>query len=400
MCPISSKLFHKYKYVGRFLLILAVCVALSLRLSRYIPDGYFDQVITPILVSCSTLVAFIGAWLMFRHSDGLRIRKAWGYSLLAWGVADGAYLVCWLMAPMTVMDMGAYHLTTHELLIGNLLGWLLLLYPTEALRPRWLTPKNALWQLLPIFALLALDYVVPISLASILSLYPFILLTFLISHIRAYRIWCEENFSTLNDIDVQWIIRYLIMITLIGVVYLYICLTHHHARGFTQLWLVIFMFIYSTEQILFRRDPWQLLHLSEGEEAAEQESEWYPDRTEEAVTANETHAAYRETLENWMETEKPYINPDFRLLDLRQVLPLNRTYLSQFIRAEYGCTFYQFVNRYRIEEAKRLKQENPDMKIGEVSARCGFSSPTVFSRTFASIAGITPREWSKKIHPA
>ena len=113
-----------------------------------------------------------------------------------------------------------------------------------------------------------------------------------------------------------------------------------------------------------------------------------------------TNVAYRKKLEQWMERKKPYTNPNFRLIDLQQVLPMNRTYLSQFIHREYGCTFYQFVNRYRIEEAQRLKLEQPDIKIGEVSARCGFSSPTVFTRTFTTITGLTPRQWGKKIHSA
>jgi AraC-like DNA-binding protein len=101
-----------------------------------------------------------------------------------------------------------------------------------------------------------------------------------------------------------------------------------------------------------------------------------------------------------MEKEKPYLNPGFKLIDMQAVLPMNRTYLSQFIHAEYGCTFYQFVNRYRIEEAKRLKSEYPELRAQDVSARCGFSSPTVFSRTFTEMVGVSPREWSSQIHSA
>ncbi|MCR5334387.1 MAG: TolC family protein [Bacteroidaceae bacterium] len=136
-------LYQKYKYAMRFLLIMAVCVALSMWLSRYIDARYFDNVITPALVSCSTLIAFVGSWMVFRHADGLRVRKVWGWTLLAWGVGDGLYVVCWLIVPNVVMNMGAYQLTTHELLIGNLLGWLLLLYPTEALRPGWMNWRRA-----------------------------------------------------------------------------------------------------------------------------------------------------------------------------------------------------------------------------------------------------------------
>ena len=104
--------------------------------------------------------------------------------------------------------------------------------------------------------------------------------------------------------------------------------------------------------------------------------------------------ANRQKLEQWMEHDKPYLNPDFRLIDLQQVLPMNRTYLSQFIHAEYDCSFYQFVGHYRVEEAKRMMQEHPDMKFTTVATRCGFSSPVVFTRIFSAFTGKTPSEWS------
>ena len=380
---------YPYKSAIRFAAILTACVALSVWLSRYIPADYFDEEICPSLIICTTTVALGGAIIIFRHSDGLKIRKIWGYTLLIWGLGDGTYMLSMMMAPTAIMDMSAYQLTTHELLIGNLLGWFLTLYPTETLRPGWMNPKIVLWQLLPMLALVALDYFIPFNLQPILTLYPFALVTLLLTHIRAYRIWCEENFSTLDNIDVEWIVRYLVMLALVGFVFLYMCISHDHNRGFTQLWLVVMMLGYGTEQILFRRDPWEIL-----QQTANAEKEEAP---EESDTA---HSAYRQALDEWMAHEKPYLNPDFKLLDLGKVLPMNRTYLSQFIRNEYGCNFYQFVNRYRIQEYQRLKTEHPEMKIGELSARCGFSSPTVFTRTFTTITGTTPSEWSKKIHSA
>ena len=45
----------------------------------------------------------------------------------------------------------------------------------------------------------------------------------------------------------------------------------------------------------------------------------------------------------------------------------------------------------------RLKQENPEMKIADLSAHCGYSSPTVFSRTFTEIMGVSPREWAQSL---
>jgi AraC-like DNA-binding protein len=375
----------QYKSGVIFAMILTACVLLSLWLSHYIPDDYFDNVLTPILIVAATTIEFSGACIIFKHAEGLRIRKMWGIALLTWGVMDGAYILSWMMSPTPVMNMGAYELTTYELLFGNMLSWVMLLYPAEVLRPGWLNWKRALWQLLPMFVLVGLDYALPVKLAFIIAMYPFALLALLLNHMHAYQTWCEENFSTLDDIDIKWIMRYLVMMVLVGVVYVYMCTTHSHARGFTQQWLVLFMLAYSTEQILFRPDPWALIRQAEKVKVEDTES----------GTPVEHDTANREKLEAWMEQEKPYLSPGFKLIDMQAVLPMNRTYLSQFIHNEYGCTFYQFVNRYRIEEAKRLKQENPELKAQEVSARCGFSSPTVFSRTFTEIVGVSPREWAQ-----
>ena len=165
--------------------------------------------------------------------------------------------------------------------------------------------------------------------------------------------------------------------------------------AFTQQWLLLMMLIYSTEQILFRPDPWKMMRRyatsNLSDEIEENEEDTHADAT------MQFDPEYREILDKWMAEEKPYTNPEFRLLDLRQVLPLNRTYLSTFINATYGCNFYQFVTNYRIEEAKRLMTEHPEMQSQEVSERSGFSSPTVFSRVFSREVGVSPRDWCSKV---
>ena len=311
------------------------------------------------------------------------MRRIWAWTLLIWGLLDGIYVLSWLLMGKPVMNMGAYELTTMELSLGNLLGWSLLLFPTEALRPGWLNARRALLQILPMYVLIALDYILPVNLRILVALYPAVLIVLLLTHVREYRLWCEDNFSSLEDIDERSIIRYIFVGFLIVAVYIYMCVSHDHARGFTQQWLVIFILAYGTDLILFRRDPWEQVWLAMKSNSPKEDIQ------------TQSNEAYRQALEEWMEKEKPYLNPDFKLVDLQNVLPMNRTYLSQFIHAEYGCSFYLFVNRYRVEEAKRLMNENPGMKMADVSASCGFSSPSVFSRTYTAIAGQLPKDWVK-----
>ena len=183
----------------------------------------------------------------------------------------------------------------------------------------------------------------------------------------------------MDNIDAQWIVRYMVMIILAGLVFYYLCLSDDPARAFTQQWYLMFVLCYTTDQVLHRPDPWERLHSTAVEEEKEE-----PDPA---------NAAYRATLEEWIDKEKPYLNPDFQLTDLRQVLPMNRSYLSRFIKSAYGRSFYQFANHFRIEEAKRLMTEQPDLKIQDVAERCGFSSRSVFTQVFTRETGVAPSDW-------
>ena len=374
--------WKNYKEEILFALLLSAFTVLSHWLSRFIPVDLLENVLLLAIHSINTAICFFGAGMLFRHSDGLRIRKASAYALAIWGIADMFFMIQTYLLDQPVLNLGSEDLTVYMLFAGNFLGWLLLIYPTETLRPGWLTWKRALCQLLPLVVLCAVDYFVPYDLRWLISLYPVGLFIMVLTHIRAYRIWCENNYSSMEHIDVQWIVRYLIMLAVLGASYGYMMVSDNPCRAFTQNILIGFMFVYSIEQILFRRDPWD--NLIGTEEVDNEQSDTTGEQSEKA-----------RKLEQWMETEKPYLDPNFKLIDLMRALPMNRTYLSEFINTTYGCTFYQFVTRYRIEEAKRIMRENSELKMADVAARSGFSSQSAFSRTFTRETGQTPREWYK-----
>ena len=370
--------YYEYRSEAVFGIVLMAIVALSYLLSPLIPFDLFRSIIAPVQNTALITVTLVNTWAMFRHSEGLRIRR----------------IFAWIMAALTVLFVvgigyrfkvnaelrpaeGIFSFEGWELMAGDLIAWLLLAYPAELLRPGWLTFKNALTRVLPVFVIGIIDWFVPWDLRWLLALVPLVWIALLFHHLRAYRIYSEENFGSVEQTDEKWVIRYLVMIFVLGCSYAYLCFSEEPTRLFTQQWLIFFIIVYTNDQVIFRAKPWI--------ENAEEEEE---------VTEIEPNAEYREKLEQWLQTEKPYLNPEFRLSDLRQVLPLNRTYLSQLINTEYDCTFYQFVTNYRIDEAKRLMKEKPDLKMQDIAEQCGFSSPVVFSRIFTRETGMTPREWS------
>lgn len=361
--------------------VLGVLVVFSYWAASYIPESIFETFINPVQCVVLITVCLYGAFLMFRHQGENQMRRSWGWVLLSWAAMYTVMLSSrygfGYMAVGGTLDDPLYNTS---LTIGNMFAWLLFIYPSQVLRPGWLNWKKALIVVLPMIIVGVIDCFVPANLIYIIMLYPIAIFYLLCRHIREYRRWCEDNFSSMDNIDVQWIVRYLIMLAVLGLSFYFIVFRYVPNRMFTQQWVFLLILGYSTEQILFRKDPWEELLKEDG-------------KFDNTSSSDEASPANRQLFEQWMDEKKPYLNPDFQLNDLRAVLPMNRTYLSQFVNSEYGCSFYMLVNRYRIAEAKRLMTEQPDLKIQDIADRCGFSSRRVFSQIFTRETGTTPTEW-------
>ena len=393
-------LYYEYKSEFVFGIILAALVAVSYALSPLIPEDTFRLLISPIQNCSNVILAGVSTLCLAFHHGGLRLRKicAWIMGLLTLIFIYGFFLRLhedsYAMAPE-----GMLAFTGWEMVLGAIIAWLLLAYPTELMRPGWLTWKNALIRLLPVLVVGMIDFFVPWDLRWLFVVVLLVWVLLVFNHVHSYHRYCEENFSSLEDTDEHWVVRYLSMMFVLGASYLYLCFTEAPNRLFTQQWLMFFVLFYTNDQVIFRSGAWIEKAGVDMNESPEMDGTMQTEQgaQQAGAASSSENAAYREALEKWMEEEKPYLNPDFKLMDLRAILPTNRTYLSQLINAEYGCNFYQYVTNYRIAEAKRLMREHPELKMQEVAEQSGFASAAVFSRTFSRETGFSPREWSSSV---
>jgi len=402
------RFYYEYRRVIWFGFTLSAVVVLSYWLSTYIPVNFFEHELLPMMHSALLIVAVWGAAALFKHNEGIRARRIVADVFIIWALVELVLIILTFTTDTPILTPGNKRMDAQSMLIGNLCAWFLLIYPTEALRPGWLNAKRSFLLLLPVLILAALYYATSVDLRPLMALYPVFIFFMVLRNIDAYRRWCEENFSSLEDVDVRWIWEYLVMLLIVGASYFYICVTSHPTRGFTQMWLLGYLIIHTTDHVLFQHDPWKLVHESDMARQIAAQATGYEVDAEERTHVEQpqeqpqppAYAEYKQLLDAYMTKEKPYLNKDLRLTDLMKVIPLNRSYLSQFINTEYGCNFYQFVTSYRITEAMRLMTKYPDMKLQEVADRSGFSSPAVFSRTFVREIGVTPTDWlATNSHP-
>lgn len=109
-----------------------------------------------------------------------------------------------------------------------------------------------------------------------------------------------------------------------------------------------------------------------------------------------------EKLIELMKNEKPYLDAELSLNQLAARLSVKPKILSQVINEKLGQNFFDFINTYRIEEAKRIFRETDDPKttVLEVLYEVGFNSKSSFNTLFKKNTGLTPSEFKKKYQPA
>jgi len=99
-------------------------------------------------------------------------------------------------------------------------------------------------------------------------------------------------------------------------------------------------------------------------------------------------------LRTLMEREKIYLDPNLTLRDAADRLMTNTKYLSQVVNHQAGCNFQQFVNNFRISEAKHKigNEEFENLTLYGIALQCGFKNKSTFYKVFKEITNMTPRE--------
>jgi AraC-like DNA-binding protein len=122
-------------------------------------------------------------------------------------------------------------------------------------------------------------------------------------------------------------------------------------------------------------------------------------RYEKSTLTLERSDTYLQKLLDLMNTEKPYLDGDLTLQKLAKALSVSPHHLSQTINEQLNQNFFDFINTYRIEEAKRMLRD-PGKKhysILAVSEEVGFNSKSAFNAAFKKHVNMTPSEFRKTI---
>lgn len=108
---------------------------------------------------------------------------------------------------------------------------------------------------------------------------------------------------------------------------------------------------------------------------------------------------YKMKLLKVMSEERPYLDSSCSLPSLAKQLSMSVNHLSQVINESFHQHYHDFINFYRIQDSKKLLEENCDngKTILEIAYEVGYNSKTTFNTAFRKFNRITPKEYKKSL---
>ena len=108
----------------------------------------------------------------------------------------------------------------------------------------------------------------------------------------------------------------------------------------------------------------------------------------------ESYTEFIEKVDNWIKTDG-YVQQGLTIKELSKILYTNRTYLSAYIKTTYKMSFREWITSLRLEYAKNILKEHPEINIQKLAESSGFLSQSNFIKLFSEKEGCTPAKWKK-----
>ncbi|USE68275.1 AraC family transcriptional regulator [Pseudoalteromonas maricaloris] len=221
----------------------------------------------------------------------------------------------------------------------------------------------------------------------------FIVVTFayLIAALRLHsqhRKQLMDKYSAIEQRAMDWL---KIILLLWGLVWLFYA-ANYAASFFGFNWfamrslLPVFEF---TVLVSFLNLALKQLELSEPEETKRPEPQ-----PREAVISHDKMQLIADKLTIAMSEKALFKDEDLSLNGLSTAISVSENHISETLSQFMNTNFFQFVNGYRIEEAKNLLT-NSDMLVSSIAFEVGFKSKSTFNSAFKKRVGATPTDYKK-----
>jgi len=109
--------------------------------------------------------------------------------------------------------------------------------------------------------------------------------------------------------------------------------------------------------------------------------------------SNHDRTRIQRKINETMENDQLYLRSGLTLSMLGDQIGEKIHYVSQVINQDFSMSFFDLINKYRIDEAKRIFQEGKKRSIADVAEIVGFNSKSTFNLAFKKYVNMTPSQY-------
>ncbi len=122
------------------------------------------------------------------------------------------------------------------------------------------------------------------------------------------------------------------------------------------------------------------------------------EKNDSVVLEEKPKEKLREQLVDLFDQKNIYRKPDLKITEVASLIGTNRSYVSSLINNSFSCSFNEYVNEYRVIEAKKLltDESKQHYSLNYIAEAAGFGSVGTFIRVFRTFEDMTPGKYREK----
>ncbi|RUA10906.1 MAG: AraC family transcriptional regulator [Flavobacteriia bacterium] len=123
----------------------------------------------------------------------------------------------------------------------------------------------------------------------------------------------------------------------------------------------------------------------------------FPEKYVKSGLTDSLSLELKEVLHDLFQNRKLYLKNDINLDMVAEKLDTTRHNASQLINEHFGMNFHEFVNTFRVKEAKKLLKEQNELNIIDIAYEVGFNNKVSFNKAFKKDTDLTPSQYLNTI---
>lgn len=214
-----------------------------------------------------------------------------------------------------------------------------------------------------------------------------------------YHRWVQNNYSSLHHKNLRWLTQILLAYGVFWFVWFGLRLIDILAYADTQRNVYFVPLLTLLALLTFLLGFRGYIKTQMASTGFTRESSKTPSKDKPTKVNSPELLEITQQVQSIMEKEKLYLNSALDMRLLANKTGINSRQISQAINTELGVNFYEFVNRYRVDEfIKRIKgEQHQQMTLLGHALESGFASKSTFNHIFKKYTQLTPRQYYKQI---